>query len=307
MLKKIVFMGTSFFSVPILKSLYQNGYPISVVYTQPPKKSHRGMSVSPTPIQSLSETLNLEIRTPSSLKNNKEEYEYLKKLNADIAIVVAYGQIIPKEILSLTKKNFINIHASLLPKWRGAAPIQRSIMNLDKQTGISIMKLEEKLDTGPICNSYSLNILENENSENLSERLSLLAAEKILDNIDAILEDKAVFKSQDDTKATYANKILKSEAKINWSESARNIAGKVNGLFPNSFFFYQNQRYKILKVEVSSKIGEAGDVLSNNLEIACKEGAIKVLEIQKEGKRPQKINEFMHGSQIKKGSNLNNV
>ena len=300
-------MGTSFFSVPILKSLYQNGYPISVVYTQPPKKSHRGMSVSPTPIQSLSETLNLEIRTPSSLKNNKEEYEYLKKLNADIAIVVAYGQIIPKEILSLTKKNFINIHASLLPKWRGAAPIQRSIMNLDKQTGISIMKLEEKLDTGPICNSYPLNILENENSENLSERLSLLAAEKILDNIDAILEDKAVFKSQDDTKATYANKILKSEARINWSESAKNIVGKVNGLFPNSFFFYQNQRYKILKVELSSEIGEAGDVLSDNLEIACKEGAIKVLEIQKEGKRPQKINEFMHGSQIKKGSNLNNA
>jgi len=293
--------------VPILKSLYQNGYPISVVYTQPPKKSNRGMSVSPTPIQSLSETLNLKIRTPSSLKNNKEEYEYLKKLNADIAIVVAYGQIIPKEILSLTKKNFINIHASLLPKWRGAAPIQRSIMNLDKQTGISIMKLEEKLDTGPICNSYPLNILENENSENLSERLSLLAAEKILDNIDAILEDKAVFKSQDDTKATYANKILKSEARINWSESARNIAGKVNGLFPNSFFFYQNQRYKILKVELSNKIGEAGDVLSDNLEIACKEGAIKILEIQKEGKRPQTINEFIHGSQIKKGSNLNNA
>ena len=300
-------MGTSFFAVPILKSLYQNGHLISVVYTQQPKKSHRGMSVHPTPIQSLSETLNLEIRTPSSLKNNKEEYEYLKKLNADIAIVVAYGKIIPKEILSLTKKNFINIHASLLPKWRGAAPIQRSIMNLDKQTGISIMKLEEKLDTGPICNSYSLNILENENSENLSERLSLLAAEKILDNIDAILEDKAVFKPQDDTKATYANKILKSEARIDWSESARNIIGKINGVWPNSFFIYKGQRYKLLKAEPSSKIGEAGDVLSDNLEIACKEGSIKVLEIQKEGKRPQKINEFMHGSQIKKGSNLNNA
>jgi len=307
MLKKIVFMGTPIFAVPILKSLYQNGYPISVVYTQPPQKSHRGQKINKSPIQKMSETLNIEFRTPLNLKNNKEEYEYLKKLNADISIVVAYGKIIPKEILTLTKKGFINIHASLLPHLRGAAPIQRSIKNLDKQTGISIMKLEEKLDTGPICNSYSLNILENENSENLSERLSLLAAEKILDNIDAILEDKAVFKTQDDTKATYANKILKSEARINWSESARNIAGKVNGLFPNSFFFYQNQRYKILKVELSSKIGEPGDVLSDNLEIACKKGAIKVLEIQKEGKRPQKINEFMHGSQIKKGSNLNNV
>ena len=307
MLKKIVFMGTSFFSVPILKSLYQNGYPISVVYTQPPKKSKRGMGINPTPIQSLSETLNLEIRTPLSLKNNKEEYKYLKNLNADIAIVVAYGQIIPKEILSLTKKNFINIHASLLPKWRGAAPIQRSIMNLDKQTGISIMKLEEKLDTGPICNSYSLNILENENSQSLSERLSLLAADKILDDIDAILEDKAIFKPQDDAKVTYANKILKSEAKIDWSETAKNIVGKINGLYPNSFFVYKGVRYKLLKAELSDKIGETGNVLSDNLEIACKEGSIKVLEIQKQGKRPQKINEFMHGSQIKKGTNLNNA
>ena len=300
-------MGTPIFAVPILKSLYQNGYPISVVYTQPPQKSHRGQKINKSPIQKMSETLNIEFRTPLNLKNNKEEYDYLKKLNADISIVVAYGKIIPKEMLTLTKKGFINIHASLLPRLRGAAPIQRSIKNLDKETGISIMKLEEKLDTGPISNSYLLNILENENSENLSERLSLLAAEKILDNIDAILEDKAVFKPQDDAKATYANKILKSETRIDWSELAENIIGKINGLYPNSFFIYNGERYKLLKAEASSKIGEIGIVLSDNLEIACKEGSIKVLEIQKEGKRPQKINEFMHGSQIKKGSNLNNA
>jgi len=183
MLKKIVFMGTPFFAVPILKSLYQNGYPISVVYTQPPQKSNRGQKINKSPVQKMSETLNIEFRTPLNLKNNKEEYDYLKKINADISIVVAYGKIIPKEMLALTKKGFINIHASLLPKWRSAAPIQRSIMNLDKQTGISIMKIEEKLDTGPVCNSYPLNILENENLESLSERLSLLAAEKILDKI----------------------------------------------------------------------------------------------------------------------------
>ena len=300
-------MGTSFFAVSVLKSLYQNGYPISVVYTQPAQKSKRGQRVNKSPIQSISETLNIEFRNPTSLKNNKEEYEYLKKLDPSISIVADFGQIIPKEILSLTKKGFINIHASLLPRYRSAAPIQRSIMNLDKQTGISIMKIDEKLDTGPICNSYPLNILENENSESLSERLSLFAAEKILDNIDAILEDKAVFKPQDDAKATYANKILKFEARIDWSESARNIIGKINGVWPNSFFIYKGHRYKLLKAEPSSKIGEAGDVLSDNLDIACKEGSIKVLEIQKEGKRPQKINEFMHGSQIKKGSNLNNA
>ena len=148
MLKKIVFMGTPFFAVPILKSLYQNGYSVSVVYTQPPQKSQRGQKINKSPIQGISETLKIEYRTPSSLKNNNEEYNYLKELDADIAIVVAYGQIIPKEYLSLVKKGFINIHASLLPKWRGAAPIQRSIMNLEKETGISIMKIGEKLDTG---------------------------------------------------------------------------------------------------------------------------------------------------------------
>jgi len=304
MFKKIIFMGAPLFAVPVLKTLYQNGYPVSVVYTQPPKKSHRGMAVNPTPIQKLSETLNLDYRTPLSLKNNKEEYDYLKKLGADIGIVVAYGQILPKEILGLTRKGFINIHASLLPKLRGAAPIQRSIMNLDKQTGISIMKISEKLDTGPICDSYPLNILENENAENLSERLSLLAAEKILDTIDSMFEDKVNFEPQDESKATYAKKILKFEGKINWTESPNLILGKINGLYPNSYFIYKGERYKILKAELSSKTGEAGKVLSDKFEIGCKEGAIKILEIQREGKRPQKINEFSLGSKIKIGSSL---
>ena len=309
MLKKIVFMGTPFFAVPILKSLYQNGYPISVVYTQKPKKSHRGMSVHPTPIQSLSETLNIEFRTPTSLKNNREEYEYLKKLNADIAIVVAYGQIIPKEILSLTKKGFINIHASLLPKWRGAAPIQRSIMNLDKQTGISIMKIDEKLDTGPVCNFYKLNIMNNDNAEIISDKLSALAAEKISNNIDEILENKLEFKEQAHEEATYAYKIEKSEGKIDWNNSAESIIGKINGLYPNpgAWFIYNGERYKVLKAEISNGMGKTGTVLNDYLEVSCYDKSVKILEIQREGKRPQNINEFMLGSQIKKGSNLNNA
>ena len=297
-------MGTPLFAVPILKSLYQNGYEVVVVYTQPAKKSKRGMGINPSPIQNLSETLNIEFRTPSSLKNNKEEYDYLKKLEADVAVVVAYGQILPKEILKLTKKGFINVHASILPKLRGPAPIQRSIMNSDSKTGISIMKIAEKLDTGPLCNAYHLDILENENAESLSERLSLLAAEKVLDDIDAILEDKALFEPQDDTKATYASKILKSEGQIDWSESQNNIIGKINGLYPNSFFIYKGERYKVLKAEISNKIGDVGQVLSTALDIGCKNGSIKILEIQREGKRPQKTNEFMLGSKIIKGSNL---
>ena len=302
-------MGTPFFAVPILKSLYQNGYPISVVYTQPPQKSQRGQKINKSPVQGISETLNLEFRTPVSLKNNKDEYEYLKELNADIAIVVAYGQIIPKKILTLTKKGFINIHASLLPKWRGAAPIQRSIMNLDKQTGISIMKINEKLDTGPVCNSYKLDIKDNDNAEIISERLSVLAAEKILDNVDEILENKLEFKEQLHKGATYANKIEKFEGKIDWNNSAESIVGKINGLYPSpgAWFIYNGERYKVLKAEIANGVGKAGAVLDNYLEICCNDKSIKILEIQRQGKRPQNINEFMLGSQIKKGSNLNNA
>jgi len=309
MLKKIVFMGTPFFAVPILKSLYQNGYPISVVYTQPAQKSKRGQRVNKSPIQGISETLNIAFRTPVSLKNNREEYEYLKKLNADIAIVVAYGQIIPKEILSLTKKGFINIHASLLPKWRGAAPIQRSIMNLDKQTGISIMKIDEKLDTGPVCNFYKLNIMNHDNAEAISDKLSAIAAEKILDNIDEILEDKIKFKEQAHEEATYAYKIEKLEGKIDWNNSAESIIGKINGLYPNpgAWFIYNGERYKVLKAEISNSTGKIGTVLNDYLEVSCYDKSVKILEIQREGKRPQNINEFMLGSQIKKGSNLNNA
>ena len=166
-------MGTPIFAVPILKSLYQNGYPISAVYTQPPQKSHRGQKINKSPIQNISETLSLDFRTPNKLKDNTEEFEFIKKMNADLAIVVAYGQIIPKEFLDLTKKGFINIHGSILPRWRGAAPIQRSIMNLDSETGISIMKIEEKLDSGPISNVYKIKLNPNDNADKISDILYL--------------------------------------------------------------------------------------------------------------------------------------
>ena len=303
--KKIVFMGTPMFAVPILKSLYQNGYPISDVYTQPPQKSQRGQRINKSPIQGIAETLNLEFRTPKFLKNNNEEFEYFKSINADLAVVVAYGQIIPKEFLNLTKKGFINIHASILPAWRGAAPIQRSIMNLDKETGITIMKIAEQLDTGPICNTYKINLENNLNAQDISEQLSLLAAEKILDNIDNILDDKAKFIEQNHAQATYAPKIQKLEGKINWDENALNIIGKINGLYPvpGAFFIFKGERYKILKADIGNGIGNPGEVVSDYLEVACgNRQSIKIKEIQRQGKKPQNIGEFMLGSQIKKGS-----
>tara|TARA_Y100000816_G_scaffold264486_1_gene223652 strand:+ start:2760 stop:3692 length:933 start_codon:yes stop_codon:yes gene_type:complete len=305
MLKKIIFMGTPMFAVPILKSLYQNGYPISVVYTQPPQKSHRGHKINKSPIQGISETLNLNYRSPDTLKNNKEEYDFIKNLNADLAIVVAYGQIIPKEYLSLTQKGFINIHGSLLPSWRGAAPIQRSIMNLDSEIGISIMKIEEDLDSGPVSNVYKVKLDRDQNAQEVSEKLSNLAAEKILDNIDDIFEGKVNFVKQDHSKATYAKKIDKKEGQIDWSEEAAKVIGKINGLFPSpgAFFIFNGERYKILKAEIGNGIGKVGEVISDRLEIACSNNqSIKILEIQRQGKNPQKISEFMLGSKIKKGS-----
>ena len=304
MAKKIIFMGTPMFAVPILKSLYQNGYPISHVYTQPPQRSQRGQKINKSPIQGIAETLNLEFRTPESLKNNKEEFEYFKKIDADLAIVVAYGQIIPKEFLNLTKKGIINIHASLLPKWRGAAPIQRSIINLDKETGISFMKIAEELDTGPVCNTYKIDLENNLNASDVADKLSQLAAEKILDNIDDILEDKANFIEQDHSKATYASKIQKAEGEINWSNNAKDINGKINGLYPvpGAFFIYKGERYKILKAEIGNGIGNPGEVISDYLEVACGDRqSIKIKEIQREGKKAQSISEFMLGSQIRKG------
>ena len=303
-------MGTPIFAMPILKSLYQNGYPVSVVYTQPPNKSQRGQKLKNSPIHNISEILNLEVRTPLNLKNNENEYNYLKNLNADLAIVVAYGQIIPEEFLNLTKHGFINIHASLLPKWRGAAPIQRSIMNLDKETGISFMKIVKKLDEGPVCKKLNIKISEKDNYETLSDKLSSLASENMLDIIDDIFEEKVLYEEQNHEEATYANKILKSEGEIKWTENAENILGKINGLYPSpgAWFVYKGERYKILNAELGFKSDQAGKVVDNNLEIACGNNkSIKVIQIQRQGKNIQNIGEFMLGSSIKKDTKLNNA
>ena len=183
-------------------------------------------------------------------------------------------------------------------------------MNLERETGISIMKIEEKMDKGPICNSYKIKIMDNDNTETISEKLSALAAEKILDNIDEILDNKIKFEEQNHKEATYAAKILKTEGQIDWSETAESIIGKINGLYPNpgAFFIFNGERYKILKASLGYSLGGIGEVLDNYLQVSCgNKKSIKILEIQREGKRPQNISEFILGSQIKKGSNWNNV
>jgi len=302
MFKKIVFMGTPNFSVPIMKSLYQNGYPICAVYTQPPKKSMRGQKSNKSPVQEMAENFNLNIRNPNFLNQNEEELKYFKSLSADIVIVVAYGQLIPKEFLSLSKNGFINIHASLLPKWRGAAPIQRAIMNLDKVIGISIMKIVEKLDSGPVMLKKEIKLNNEMNAEDVSNQLSKIGSEIISDCLDLIEIGKAKFVEQDHSKATYAKKISKDEGKIIWKEDAQKIIAKINGLCPNpgAWFLFQGERYKVLKATLSDLEGQPGTVLDSNLTIASGNKSITIQEIQRQGKNIQKATEFLLGSKIKK-------
>jgi methionyl-tRNA formyltransferase len=303
--KKIAFLGTPNFAVPILKSIHQSNYKISCVFSQPPRKSNRGHKLNKSPIHLLAEELGIEIKTP---ENIEKEIYYIKSLNLDLAIVVAYGQILSKDILSLSKNGFINIHASLLPKWRGAAPIQRSLINMDKITGLSIMKINPKLDEGPVCNKYPLDILENENAEGLAERLSNLAAEKILTNIENILQQKANFEEQDSSMATYAKKIEKIESKINWNNGADEILAKINGLYPQpgAWFGFENNRHKILRATLSKTTMRPGEIIDDELTISCGDKSIKVTEIQREGKKPQKTRDFLLGSKLKKGIILKN-
>ncbi len=306
MSQKIIFMGTPEFSIPTLSSLIGSEHKILAVYSQPPSKSNRGQKLLPSKVEIFSKENSLKIRTPKKL-DTEEEFNFFKEMRPDIVIVVAYGKIIPKRFLGLAKHGFINIHASLLPKWRGAAPIERSIMSLDRETGVSIMKIVEELDAGPVMQQDKIKINENIDSLTLSKVLSQLGAKSILKAIKKISKGEEKFKEQNHDQATYAKKILKEEGHINWSQSAKMILAKINGLNPNpgAWFEYHKQRYKVLKAKIVNKNGDFGKTLDDNLTIACKEQAIKVLEIQKAGKNKQTIDQFLLGNKIKQGESFN--
>ena len=305
MAQNIIFMGTPEFSVPILKSLNESKHNILEVYTQPPKKKNRGQVINLTPVHKFSNENNLKVRCPEEL-NTQDEFDYLKQIKPDVIVVVAYGKILPSQLLSIKKTKFINIHASLLPKWRGAAPIQRSIMNLDKETGISIMKIVPKLDAGPVMMKSKVKITPSTNFKSLSQKLSLLGAKMILDSLDLIESDVANFIDQDENEATYAKKIKKIESKIEWNTHAKKIIAKINALYPNpgTWFEYRGARLKINKaVEVKAK-GKPGEILNEKFTIACLENAIQILELQKEGKKSMDISEYLKGNSLEIGLNV---
>ena len=302
---KIIFMGTSEFAVPILKSLQESKHIILEVFTQPPKKRDRGQKLNLTPIHTFSKKNNIKVRYPEKI-NTKEEYDRFKKLKPDVVVVVAYGKIIPKQFLDIENIKFLNIHASLLPKWRGAAPIQRAIMNLDSETGISIMQIVSKLDSGPIMMKSKIKISKNTKFKELSEQLSNLGSSMIIDSLDLIESKGVKFIEQNDKDATYAKKIDKMETKIDWKDDAKIIIGKINAFSPSPgcWFKYQGVRVKIIDAKEVDASGTPGQIINKNFTIACSKNAIQILELQKEGKKIMSAIDFLKGNEIEIGSKL---
>ena len=302
---KIVFMGTPEFSVPTLSALVKNKFNIVNVYTQPPQKSKRGQKINASPVEEFCKKNSLNFRNPKNL-NNEEELEFFKKLSPDLVVVVAYGQIISKSFLDVVKLGFINIHASLLPKWRGAAPIQRGLMNGDKKLGISIMKIEEKLDSGPILALKELEIDKHNTFGEVEKKLSIMGADLLLESLKTIEDGSPKFINQLHAEATYAKKIDKKETKINWNLDANKVLSHIHSLSPSpgAWFMYEKERIKVLKAKISTEQASPGRVLNDNLSIGCKVDSIQILELQRQGKSRQSHKEFLLGNKIAKNSIL---
>ena len=298
-------MGTPNFSVPILNSLYESDYKIEAVYTQPPKRKSRGQKIEKSPVHRESIRLNIPVRYPEKL-NDYEDFTFIQDSGVKYVIVVAYGQIIPEKILNIKNLVFLNIHASLLPRWRGAAPIQRSIIEMDQLTGISIMKIVPKLDAGPFLMQEAIKIETEDNYNSLSKKLSILGEKLILESLVKLKNKTDKFIEQDESKATYARKIEKKESEINWNEPAKKLIAKINGLnpYPGAWFKHHKTRIKIIQAVEVKHNGKVGEILDDNLTIACKKNAIKILLIQKEGKTVLNTKSFLSGYRIKKGEIL---
>ena len=296
-------MGTPEFSVPVLDALVEAGHVIAAVYCQPPRPAGRGKKERPTPVHARAIELGLDVRHPVSLKGAAEQAEFAT-LNADAAVVVAYGLILPQAILDAPKYGCLNIHASLLPRWRGAAPIHRAIMSGDSEAGVCIMQMEAGLDTGPVLLREATAIGEEETTAQLHDRLSAMGAALVVDALSRLADLTA--DPQPEAGVTYATKIDKSEARIDWSETAEEVDRKIRGLspFPGAWCEFDGERLKLLSSRLSAGKGTAGEVLDDTLTIACGTGAIEVLTLQRAGKGAQPRDVFLRGMDIPKGTVL---
>jgi methionyl-tRNA formyltransferase len=310
---RVIFMGTPEFSVPTLRAIAEAGHEISAVYTQPPRAAgRRGLELTPSPVQREAERLGIEVRTPTSLKGDAEQAAF-RVLQADVAVVVAYGLLLPKAVLEATRLGCINGHASLLPRWRGAAPIQRAIMAGDSETGMMVMRMEQGLDTGPVGLVEKCAIEPDMTAGDLHDRLMSVGATLMVEALARLERNTLTFVDQAVEGVTYAKKIDKSETRVDWTRSASEVHNTIRGLspFPGAWSEIgiggRPERLKLLRstlsqgLLLSEDLGESGGILDDRLTVACGTGAIRLVEVQRAGGRPAAASEFLRGAKIEKG------
>ncbi len=306
----VVFMGTPDFAVPTLRAIAEAGHDVAAVYTQPPRAAgRRGLELTPSPVQREAERLGIAVSTPLSLKG-AEEQQAFRALEADVAVVVAYGLLLPRAILDAPRFGCLNGHASLLPRWRGAAPIQRAIMAGDDETGVMVMRMEEGLDTGPVALASKLSIGPDMTAGELHDELMPACAALMLEALAELEAGKLAFTPQPQEGALYARKIDKAETRVDWSRQARDVHNHIRGLspFPGAWCEFEAggkpERLKLLRSTPADGAGEPGTVLDDGLTIACGSGAVRLTEVQRAGARPVAAAEFMRGARLSAGMKL---
>ncbi|MER9397804.1 methionyl-tRNA formyltransferase [Mesorhizobium sp. M0615] len=309
---RVIFMGTPEFSVPVLRAIAEAGHEIAAVYTQPPRAAgRRGLELTPSPVQREAERLGIEVRTPLSLKGEAEQAAF-QALRADVAVVVAYGLLLPKAILEAPRLGCLNGHASLLPRWRGAAPIQRAIMAGDVETGMMVMRMEEGLDTGPVALVEKCAIEPDMTAGDLHDRLMNIAATLMVEALSRLETNTLASTLQAADGVTYARKIDKSETRVDWTRPAAEVHNHIRGLspFPGAWceadIGGRTERLKLLRSTLlegtlSESMGESGGILDDRLTVACGSGAVRLVEVQRAGGKPAAAQEFLRGAKIEKG------
>jgi methionyl-tRNA formyltransferase len=306
---RIVFMGTPDFAVPALRGILEAGHEVVAVYTQPPRAAGRGMALRPSPVQQAAEQAGLTVRTPERLKS-PEEQERFSALGADAAVVVAYGLILPRAILEATRHGAFNLHASLLPRWRGAAPINRAIMAGDRETGISVMRITEGLDAGPVCLEARVPIGRDETAGELHDALAAKGAALMVEALAALERGELDCKPQPDEGVTYAAKIEPAETRIDWSRPAPEVHDMIRGLspYPGAWFEMslhgKTERVRALRSTLAEISGTPCVLLDEHLTVACGEGAVRLTQVQRAGKKPMQADEFLRGVPLRVGSTL---
>lgn len=302
---RLAFMGTPDFAVPSLAALNAAGHEIVAVYTQPPRRAGRGQKERPSPVHAWAAGHDLLVYSPTSLRDDEIQAEFAA-LDLDAAIVAAYGLILPEPILGAPRLGCINVHASLLPRWRGAAPIQRAILAGDRETGIAIMLMEAGLDTGPVLRVESTEITHEMNAGELHDRLAKLGGKMIGTTLADYAAGEIEPAPQDDVGVSYAKKIEKSEARLNWSEDAPVVRRRINAFapWPGAWFELAGERIKVLAAELAHGLAAPGETLDDALTVACGNGALRLTHLQREGKRPVTAGDLLHGRPIHRGTLL---